>query len=147
MVVRVAEMSNLTHPYVLGWDDIAAIRRLPAIERLRKVLEEVELEAAELSSTANSIESSVRTIYDGKVRDAVSGVERSGGGLAHGLAELVVGIAAGYGTVALGPYGLAAAGALGATVMTGLHVREIRRRRQATAWLGVMNAVSKATAR
>jgi hypothetical protein len=131
----------------LGWDDVAAIRRLPAIERLRKVLEEVELEAAEASARGDDIESTVRTAYDAKVRDVVSDVEGLGGSLAHGLAELVVSTAAGYGTVALGLTGPAVAGVVGATVMTGLHVREVRRRRRATAWLGVMNAISEATAR
>lgn len=131
----------------LGWDDVAAIRRLPAIERLRKVLEEVELEVAEVSAASGNIESTVRTVYDSKVRDAVSDVEGWGGSLAHGLAELVVGIAAGYGTLALGLSGPAVAGALGATVMTGLHVREVRRRTRATAWLGVMDAISTAAVR
>jgi hypothetical protein len=131
----------------LGWDDVAAIRRLPAIERLRKVLGEVELEAVAVSASGNDIESAVRAAYDAKVRDAVSDVEGLGGSLAHGLAELVVGTAAGYATVALGLTGPAVAGAVGATAMTGLHVRELRRRRHSRAWLGVMDVISEAAAR
>jgi hypothetical protein len=130
----------------LDWDNVAAIRRLPAIERLRKVLQEVELEVAEVSARGD-IESTVRTVYDRKVRDVISDVEGLGGSLAHGLAELVVGTAAGYGTLALGLTGPAVAGVLGATVMTNLHVRQVRRRRRATAWLGVMDAISDTAGR
>lgn len=137
----------IPHVGDLAWDDVAAIRRLPAIERLRKVLEDVELEVAEMSAKGDDIESTVRTVYDGKLRGAVSGVENLGGSLAHGLAELVVGTGAGYGTIALGLSDPAVAGALAATVMTGMHIREMRRRKRATAWLGVMNVISKAATR
>lgn len=131
----------------LGWNDVATIRRMPAVERLRRVLEEVELEVADVLANGDDIESTVRSVYEGKLQAVASDVKGLGGSLTHGLAELVVGTAAGYGTVALGLLGPATAGVLGATVMTAMHIREVRRRRRTVAWLGVMNALSEVSVR
>lgn len=128
----------------LSWAEVAAIRHHPAIERMRKVLHEVEAEAAQAATGNGDIESAVQGAYNGKVQAALSHVENLGSSVRHVLAELLVGTGAGYSTFALGLAGPVAAGTIGATVMAGFHVHEIRHYRRRTAWLGVMNAISTA---
>ena len=129
----------------LDWADIARIRKLRAIGRLRAVLREVEAEAFDVARSGGDIESAMHRVYTSKVADASGKVHglRSAG--AMGVAELVAGAGAGYATTGLALLGPVADAGITATVMTGWHVRRIVRERRQRAWIGVMDAIAAAT--
>jgi len=83
----------------LGWDDVAAIRRMSAIDRLRKVLREIEEEAFEVAHSGGDLEQAVRRAYDQKVREIIEDTEGVRSIAGHGLAEVLVGVAMGYATM------------------------------------------------
>jgi len=126
----------------LGWDDIADIRRLKEMERLRAVLREVEIEAFEISNGGGDLEQAVRRAYDRKLRDAVKNVEGVRSAVGHGLVEFIVGTGTGYATLGLAFAAPLVGAAAGATVMGGLQVRKIIRARRERGWVGVMGRIS-----
>ncbi len=63
-----------------------------------------------------------------------------------GVAELVVGAGAGYATLGLAQLGPLAGASVATAVMTGLHVRHALRERRQHAWIGVMEAMTAASA-
>lgn len=129
----------------LDWTDVSNIRRLPAIERLREVLHEVEAESLEVVASGSDLESAVRRAYDKKFRSAIERVEGLGALVTHGLAELLVGTALGYATIGLVLLGPPVGAAIGGTIMTGWQVHKIRRYRRERAWVSVMDAISSAS--
>ncbi len=54
----------------LDWSDIVRIRKLKAIERLRKLLREVEIEAFEVARSGGDLESAMHRAYADKVANA-----------------------------------------------------------------------------
>jgi hypothetical protein len=128
----------------LSWEDVARIRRLRAITRLREVLREVEAEAYEVTRSGGDLEAAMHTAYTRKVARASEGVEGIRSVAATAAMELLVGSGSGYavtGLALLGP--LVGAGAA-AAVMTGWHVRRIVRDRRQRAWIGVMDTINEA---
>ncbi len=128
----------------LAWDDVARIRRLPGIERLRETLHEVEVEAAEVTVSGGDLEATIRRAYDRKLRATVEQVEGVGGLVGHTVAELLVGTAAGYATIGLALAAPPAGAAIGAVVIGAWKIYQIRRGRRRRAWVGVMDAISDA---
>jgi len=126
----------------LDWADIARIRKLKAIERLRAVLREVEAETFDVARSGGDLGSAMHRAYTSKVAEASGKVHglRSAG--AMGIAELVVGVGAGYATTGLALLGPVAGAGATAVVMTGWHVRQIVRERRQRAWIGVMDAIA-----
>ena len=126
----------------LDWSDIARIRKLKAIKRLREVLREVEAEAFDVARSGRDLEAAMHRAYTSKVADASDKVQglRSAG--AMGVAELVVGAGAGYATTGLALLGPVAGAGMTAIVMTGWHVRRIVRERRQRAWIGVMDTIA-----
>lgn len=129
----------------LDWADIARIRKLKAIERLRAVLREVEAEAFDVARSGGDLESAMHKAYTHKVADASGKVHRLRSASAMGVAELVVGAGAGYATTGLALLGPVAGAGVTAVVMTGWHARRIVRERRQRAWIGIMDAIAAAT--
>lgn len=130
----------------LDWEDIARIRQISAIGRLREVLREVETEAIIVANEQGDLEEAVRRVYE-KVRNASEHVESLGSAIPYTLTEFVVGTGAGGMTAALAmaaTTGTAVAASVSATVMGGIHFAKAMRRRRQRAWLGVMSAISEA---
>lgn len=131
----------------LDWEDVAKIRRLKAIDRLRGVLREVEAEAFEVARTGGDLEQVMRSVFLAKVAAAskdVHGIRRVS---ALVLADLVVGAGAGYvtaGVTMLGPFGPLVGAAATTAAIGSLHVRNLVRERRQRSWLGVMGAISAA---
>lgn len=127
----------------LAWDDVAAIRRMKAMERLREVLREVEMEAFEVASSGGGdLEQAVRRAYDRKLRDAAGNVEGFRSAFGHSLVDFVVGTVAGYATFGLALEAPLVGAAAGATLMGGLQVRKDVRARRERGWIGVMGRIS-----
>jgi hypothetical protein len=128
----------------LEWSDIVKIRKLKAIQRLRDVLREVEIEAFEVARSGGDLEAAMHAAYVKKVAHASGEVHglRSAGTM--GVAELLVGAGAGYATTGLTLLGPLAGAGVAAIVMTGWHVRRVVRERRQRAWIGVMDAISAA---
>lgn len=88
----------------IGWDDIAAIRRESSLDRLRKVLAEIEEESLEVVRSGGDLEQAVRRAYDQKLRRIVEDTEGIRAIATHGLAaEVIVGAVTGYATVWVSP--------------------------------------------
>jgi hypothetical protein len=128
----------------LDWSDIVKIRKLKAIERLRRILREIEAEAFEIVRSGGDLEAAMHAAYVKKVVNASGKVHglRSAG--AMGVAELLVGAGGGYATTGLSLLGPLAGAGASALVMTGWHVRRIVRERRDRAWIGVMDAIAAA---
>jgi hypothetical protein len=132
------------HVTNLPWEEVARIRRLKAIERLREVLREVETEAFEGAKTASDLEPALRAAYENKIRKVSGEVEKLSSVGPYMLTELLVGAAAGYSTTALAMAGPVVGAAAGASIMGGLHIRKMVRNRRERAWLGVMDHIVNA---
>ena len=131
----------------LDWDDVARLRRLKAIDRLRGVLREVEAEAFEVAQSGGDLEAAMHNIFLKKVSAASADVHGVRSVAALVLADLVVGGGAGYftaGLTLLGPFGPLMGAGIAATATGGLHVRNLVRARRQRAWIGVMGAIGKA---
>ena len=128
----------------LDWTDVARIRKLKSIERLRSVLREVEAEALDIARSGGDLESAMHRAYTSKVADASGKVHGIRSACAMGVAELVVGAGAGYATTGLALLGPLAGAGVAATLQTGWHVRRIVRERRQRAWIGVMDAIASA---
>jgi hypothetical protein len=132
----------------LAWDDVARIRRLKAIDRLRGVLREVEAEAFEVARSGGDFEAAMHNVFIKKVAAASAEVRGVRSVAALVLADLVVGGGAGYftaGLTLLGPFGPLVGAGIAATATGGLHVRNLVRARRQRAWIGVMGAIGNAT--
>ena len=125
-----------------GWDEVATIRRMRALGRLREVLREVEIEAFEVGGTGGDVEAAMRHAYDKKLRGAIGEVESIGLGLSHAVVELVVGTVIGYATLGLAMAAPLVGAAAGAGISTTWRVREMVRQRREKGWVGVMSRIS-----
>ena len=126
----------------LAWDDVAAIRRMKAMERLREVLREVEMEAFEVANVGGDLEQAVRRAYDRKLRDAAGNVESFRSAFGHSFVDFVVGAVAGYATFGLAMEAPLVGAAAGTTLMGGIQVRKDVRARRERGWIGVMGRTS-----
>ena len=108
----------------LAWDDVAALRRMRAMERLREVLREVEMEAIEVASSDGDLEQAVRRAYDRKLRDAAANVEGVRSVIGHSLVDFVVGTGMGYATFGLSLVAPVVGAAASVLLTGGLDVRK-----------------------
>lgn len=130
----------------LDWQDIARIRQMSAISRLRAVLREVEAEALETANKQGDLEEAVRRAYE-KIRTTTEHVESLGSMIPSTLTDFMVSVGAGGITAALAmaaATGNVASAAIGTAVTGSMNFAKISRRRRQRAWLGVMNAISEA---
>lgn len=126
----------------LSWGDVAYIRHLRPIARLREVLREVEAEAYEVVRSGGDLEAALHSTYTRKVAHASEEVDGIRSVAATAVLELLVGAGASYAVTGLSLLGPLA----GAVIMTGWHVGRIVRERRQRAWIGVMDAISRAAA-
>jgi hypothetical protein len=126
----------------LAWDDVAAIRRMKAMERLRDVLREVEMEAFEVASSGGDLEQAVRRAYDRKLRDAAGNVEGVRSAIGHSLVDFVVGTGMGYATFGLSLVAPVVGAAASVLLTGGLDVRKNVRARRERGWIGAMGRIS-----
>ena len=128
----------------LDWEDVAGIRRLPALARLRTVLREVEEEASSLKS-ADDVEAAVRCAYEKRLR----GAALAGAGVAsiagHALINMLVGVGAGYATIGLALSAPVVGSAVGAAVGIVMEVCEVTRAKSDRAWIGAMGRIAEAS--
>lgn len=127
----------------LPWEDVARIRRLKAISRLREVLHEVELEALEVGRSGGDVERALHNAYTRKVAAASEGVRGVRSLAATGAVELLVGTGTGYAVAGLSLLAPLVGGGITALAMTGWHVRHVLHTRRERAWIGVMDAIAK----
>lgn len=130
----------------LSWEDVAALRRLRAIRRLREELRAVEAEVLDLGDQTGDVEGAVRRAYETRLRAAVGDVGGIRSIAGHALVNLLVGTAVGYATLGLTVTGPAVGGAAGAAISTALEVRKTVRQRGERAWVGVLGRISDTTA-
>jgi hypothetical protein len=126
----------------LAWDDVTAIRRMKAMERLREVLREVETEAFEVASSGGDLEQAVRRAYDRKLRDAAANVEGVRSAIGHSLVDFVVGTGMGYATFGLSLVAPVVGAAASVLLTGGLDVRKNVRARRERGWIGAMGRIS-----
>jgi hypothetical protein len=115
---------------------------MKAMERLRQVLREIEMEAFEVASSGGDLEQAVRRAYDRKLRDVAGNVEGVRSAIGHSLVDFVVGTGMGYATFGLALEAPPVATAAGAILMGGLTVRKNVRARRGGGWIGVMGRIS-----
>ena len=118
---------------------------MSAIDRLRKVLREIEEEAFEVAHSGGDLEQAVRRAYDQKVREIIEDTEGVRSIAGHGLAEVLVGVAMGYATIGLALVGPVAGAVAGGAIITTLKVLKIRKQRHDEAWVGAMGTITDRT--
>ncbi|MFC5503194.1 hypothetical protein ACFPJ4_13175 [Lysinimonas soli] len=128
----------------LPWEEIAKIRKAKSIELLRATLREVEVEAYEIAIAGGDIERAVHSTFQKKIAAATSGVDRLLPTAGMALANLTIGLAAGYATIGLGWYGPIASLAPAATIATIDVASRLKARRQRS-WIGLFQAMAESS--
>lgn len=123
----------------LPWSEVARLRKAKGMAGFRSILREVEHDALATVETGGDLERQIEVEYRKRLIQASRQVERLGGVLAVGGAEIVIGI--GVGLVTTGVVGLAV-GAVPGVLTTAWAARRIANINRQQAWIAVADSLN-----